>query len=81
MWTPAIPRDTPGGQDVQYVITLRHYRLLLCCMGAVCLLSIVSSVASLWAGFQWRAEQRSRVDAIEAADRVLAELHQMEAGQ
>ena len=66
---------------MQYVITLRHYRLLLCCMGAVCLLSIVSSVASLWAGFQWRAESRSRVDAIEAADRVLAELHQMEAGQ
>ena len=62
---------------MHYVISKRQAAAFVATGVAVCILSVVTSVSALWAGYQWREERKSRTAAIALADRLLAQAHKL----
>lgn len=58
---------------MHYVVTKRQFWTIFAACVVVCSLSLFTSLVSLWAGHQWRAERKSREAAISMADRLLAQ--------
>lgn len=57
---------------MQYVLTRRQAKVFLTLGVAICVLSIVASSSSLWAGWQWRRERRAYERATALVEEALA---------